>query len=471
MNKNFALSSKAVSLSSTNDLYYTLVNRLSYYDSVNLNGVLLPHKNCEEAANEMAQTLVNMPVQALYRKDSLGRPDLAGHEASYNEVTGEMEFGTLSIGVITKAWISEPEEVVTVSGETKMLPCLYAEERIWKRNKNVCSAIERLYEIGKLSSSWEIAIDSYTYENEVKTLDKYAFMSNCLLGSNVTPAYKGTSDVLSVAEKVMVAEALMSDIASIDALNKETNDGEPIMKNKEKNIVTSEEVAETLDVIEEKATGAEESIEEAPQPEVSETTLEVSEVSEEATKVGEDLAASSVAYKQTEIIERTNIIHDPIDFEEHECMMEEYNRQLAEKDELILQSATRIAELEAQIAELNEYKAKWLEIEAAREAEEFAEARKKLKNKCCSSGMITEEEFDTNEELASLLDALDEKALSAIIGERLISKLSAQASTEVSETKKESKSATVPTRTVASVVDSDTTNEDKVNAFRKMFLK
>lgn len=473
MNKNNAIfASKAISLSESEDkLYLELTNRLCYYDFPNYNSVVLPYEGVEESALQMAKSLINMPVQAKFKIIN-GNPDLGGHEM-YQDEDGEYQFDTASIGVVTDVSI-ESEEVTTVDGETKVLPCLYAKERLWTRYTNVCSAVKRLYESGKLNSSWEIAINAYEFANNVKKLNDYSFMANTLLGSATTPAYGNTSTVLDMSERLMVAEALMSDIEALKDI--EELNGDVTMDNKEEDIVvSSEEVVETPDVVEEVVV-AEESIEETPQPEVSEeateapeTTEEVSEATEEVTEVSEEVEASAVAYKETEIVEHITIIHDPVDFEEHERMMEECSRQLAEKDELILQSAQKISELEAQIAELNDYKAKWAEVEEARKADEIAECKKKIKKKCCASGLITEDEFDTNEELASLLDALDEKALSAIIGERLIAKLSAQTSTEVSEAKK-SKSAT-PTRTVASVVDSDTTTEDKVNAFRKMFLK
>ena len=228
------------------DLYLELTNRMCYYDDKNLNNVCLPYKGFEEFALECAKTLINMPVQAKYKKNA-GQDDLGSHEMRVDK-NGEVTFNTESVGTHTDVWIEE-SEVTTVSGETKVLPCLYAKKRIWKRNKNLINAIKRLYNSsGGLGSSWEIKTIEYTYKDGVKTLTNYVFMSDCLLGSTTTPAYSGTSKAISLSalseQELMVAEALSADLLENQgqafSINDNTEKEEDVLK-KDKNTDTSTE--------------------------------------------------------------------------------------------------------------------------------------------------------------------------------------------------------------------------------------
>ena len=169
--EKICLASKTIDISE-HENYIELTNKLCYYDDKNLNNVMLPYKGVEEDAKRMASTLINMPLQAKYKKVR-GLDDLGGHELSVDK-DGSVVWGTASIGTHTNAWIGEPEEVITVSGEKKILPCLYATARVWKRNSNIISAIKRLFSsAGGLNSSWEISTNSYEYSNGVKKLIDY----------------------------------------------------------------------------------------------------------------------------------------------------------------------------------------------------------------------------------------------------------------------------------------------------------
>ena len=225
--ERICLSSKTIDIAE-NDLYLELTNRMCYYDDVNLNNILLPYKGVEDKAIECSKSLLNMPVQAKYKKIA-GKDDLGSHEMRVTP-EGDVIFDTESIGTHIDVWIEETE-ITTVNGETKILPCLYAKKRIWKRNKNFINAIKRLYESeGGLGSSWEIQTLEYSYKDGVKTLIDYVFLSDCLLGSTTTPAYSGTSKAISLSslseQELMIAEALSRDIISqgLDIKNNEKED-------------------------------------------------------------------------------------------------------------------------------------------------------------------------------------------------------------------------------------------------------
>ena len=284
--ETICLSSKTIDIAE-NDLYLELTNRMCYFDDKNLNNVLLPYKGVEEKALECAKSLINMPVQAKYKKIA-GKDDLGSHEMHINP-DGEVVFDTESIGTHVDVWIEETE-VTTVSGEVKKLPCLYAKKRIWKRNKNFINAIKRLYESESgLGSSWEIQTLEYTFKDGVKTLTDYVFLSDCLLGSTTTPAYNGTSKAISLSslteQELMVAEALSQDIIS-QGLDKNNQEKEENILNKDENITLSadenvEEVTETEEV----------TVEESTDTETSENTTETEnseDTSEEKDKDDDD---------------------------------------------------------------------------------------------------------------------------------------------------------------------------------------
>ena len=65
--EKICLASKTIDIAE-NNLYLELTNRMCYYDERNLNDVLLPYKDVEEMALECAKSLINMPVQAAYKK-------------------------------------------------------------------------------------------------------------------------------------------------------------------------------------------------------------------------------------------------------------------------------------------------------------------------------------------------------------------------------------------------------------------
>ena len=284
--ETICLSSKTIDIAE-NDLYLELTNRMCYFDDKNLNNVLLPYKGVEEKALECAKSLINMPVQAKYKKIA-GKDDLGSHEMHINP-DGEVVFDTESIGTHVDVWIEETE-VTTVSGEVKKLPCLYAKKRIWKRNKNFINAIKRLYESESgLGSAWEIQTLEYTFKDGVKTLTDYVFLSDCLLGSTTTPAYNGTSKAISLSslteQELMVAEALSQDIIS-QGLDKNNQEKEENILNKDENITLSadenvEEVTETEEV----------TVEESTDTETSENTTEAEnseDTSEEKDKDDDD---------------------------------------------------------------------------------------------------------------------------------------------------------------------------------------
>lgn len=524
--ETICLSSKTIDIAE-NDLYLELTNRMCYYDDKNLNNVLLPYKGIEEKALECAKSLINMPVQAKYKKIA-GKDDLGSHEMHINP-DGEVIFDTESIGTHVDVWIEETE-VTTVSGEVKKLPCLYAKKRIWKRNKNFINAIKRLYESESgLGSSWEIQTLEYTFKNGVKTLTDYVFLSDCLLGSTTTPAYNGTSKAISLSslteQELMVAEALSQDIIS-QGLDKNNQEKEENILKKDENITLSaDENVEEVTEIEEV------SVEENKDTETSENTTETEnseDTSEEKDKDDDDdddkddevednedgeckkkkgCAAgeckkkkASVSTESTETSALTSYdlrrklseecrkkiddycwvtylfpeekevwceydgdseldylkftytvendevsVSDPIkvtltvSVKDINSTVSEYEKTIAEKDDLIVNASSEIAELKAQNTELSQYKEKFTQIEQEKAEAELAQKKEDLIASVVKSGQVTREEIEKSEELQGYVNTLDKKSLMALVGERLSASISDKPENENIETS-ESKS-------------------------------
>ena len=121
----------------------------------------------------MAETLVNQPVVAKYKKIA-GKDDLGGHECSVDK-NGNVKFGTATIGVNTAVEVKD-DDVTLYSGETVNTPCLFVTSRIWKRNSSVCDAIKRLFNLGQLHSSWEILSEKTEMVDGVKVFKKISFL-------------------------------------------------------------------------------------------------------------------------------------------------------------------------------------------------------------------------------------------------------------------------------------------------------
>lgn len=286
-NEKTLIASSVVELSE-HPSYIELVDRVCYYDDSNANGVQLDY---DESSLEKAQSLIDMPVVALYLSDREGKPTLGGHAVT--RTRDGIKFGTSAIGVHTNVWIDDAE-IETVAGEKKTAKCLFSTMKIWNRFENMVSAVKRLYSEGRLHNSWEISVNSYTFEDGIKKLKDYSFIGNALLGEAI-PAYGSASAVLSMASvedddpQLLIAEALSADLVGSDSAsninqhqldNSESDRKEmnPEMEANENIVVEESEVKteeETVEVVE-----AEETVEVNTEEQTNNEEAEVSEGSE-----------------------------------------------------------------------------------------------------------------------------------------------------------------------------------------------
>ena len=428
---NYEMSSNVIELSE-HKTYIELTRRLCYYDYPNLNGVQLN----SDTAEEKAQSLLMQPVVAKYKRIR-NKDDLGGHECSVDN-KGNVTFGTVPIGVNVAVEIKN--DTVNINNNTVETPCLFATSRIWTRNKNVCSAIKRLFAEGKLHSSWEILTENAEYVNNVKILKDYVFEADALLGSTSNPAYGECATTLCVASaedpEILLSEAIANDF-NID--NSETKEDKTLKIKENESVVTSEN--ENTDVVTDEVV---ETSQETENVETTETTETVSETREAKAEKIEDTTAN----ENTEKSEESNSDNTDTSNEEvvsdTDTIIANLKQEIVEKNDAIIKANEEIANLKAVNESLIQYKEMYEKVEAEKAADELAKKKKCLSEYAVRSGYISSDEIESSEEIKKLIDAVDENGIKAIIVDRLM----AQKSDVVVET---SEVATPVTTEVASL--------------------
>lgn len=442
--EKMCVASRALDLSETKT-YIELTNRLCYYGKPNLNGITLP----VEKALEKAETLVNQPVVAKYRVNSEGNPDLGGHEMFRNPLSQEIEFGTATVGTHVSAYVADDE--VEINGENMILPCLFAKSRIWTRNKNIVKAVKRLFEMGRLFSSWEILTHSFVYEDGIKTLTDYEFEANALLGSNTQPAYGSAACALDISSmndcQMMIAEAMTQDaiFEGENSMAKKTK--EKIEETKE---ILGEEVLEESKCDDEEKKDSE--VTEETKDEEIEKDKEVSSLTDWdirkklnkacSSKVGVEVwmsfwfpteqyclcdiwdTESELDYLKFsyEILGDEVIVSDPEKIR-LAVSVAEINNVVAAKDDALAKASEKIASLQLEVTELLPFKQDCEKAERDRIEAETAQKRNELAEYATRSGYITQEELDNSEMIKSLVENMDKDGINSIIAERFMESL------------------------------------------------
>lgn len=404
---NYEMSSNVIELSE-HKTYIELTRRLCYYDYPNLNGVQLN----SDTAEEKAQSLLMQPVVAKYKRIR-NKDDLGGHECSVDN-KGNVTFGTVPIGVNVAVEIKN--DTVNINNNTVETPCLFATSRIWTRNKNVCSAIKRLFAEGKLHSSWEILTENAEYVNNVKILKDYVFEADALLGSTSNPAYGECATTLCVASaedpEILLSEAIANDF-NID--NSETKEDKTLKIKENESVVTSEN--ENADVVTDEVV---ETSQETENVETTETTEAVSETREAKAEKIEDTTAN----ENTEKSEESNSDNTDTSNEEvvsdTDTIIANLKQEIVEKNDAIIKANEEIANLKAVNESLIQYKEMYEKVEAEKAADELAKKKKCLSEYAVRSGYISSDEIESSEEIKKLIDAVDENGIKAIIVDRLM---------------------------------------------------
>lgn len=145
--------------------------------------------------------------------------------------------------------------------------------------------------------------------------------------------------------------------------------------------------------------------------------------------------------------------------------IEELEKVISEKDEIIVTTSAEIQELKAKNTELSQYKEKFEKAEQEKIKAEIAQKKEDLISFVVKSGQISREEIETSEELKGYVDNLDKKSLMAIVGERVLASSNVENVSNVEIETSESKVAL--SSNLTSLEDDD---YDAVSMFRKNFL-
>lgn len=435
------LASAAVDLAEAEDKsYLEITNRLCYYGAPNLGNVILPI----EGAEEKAKTLVNMPVVAKYKPLKVGNKkldDLGGHEMYVDPKDHKVKFATESIG--THIAIEIKDDEVEINGEKRTLPCLFAKARIWARNEKIYSAIKRLYNAGKLFSSWEINTKKYKFDKGIKTIIDYVFLGNCFLGSKTQPSYP-CAQAISMASLDEASEEL-AEALTLDIYKEET-----MAKKQEKIIAEQELVQESAQELEQATQNEPEQSAAAPET-ASLTGKDLIHAITKAIEVKTErwgyivywLPEEKIVWCKTEecksdldfIVFSYTVDGDkvilgepvekklPIAIAQVEETLTEKDREIAEKDSALVTANNKITELIKEVGELEPFK-----IAAEKAALEKAEAEKaekvaQLKAYAIKSTHISAEECESDETISKMIAELDENGIKRVIAERFMSSL------------------------------------------------
>lgn len=358
-----------IEISEENDRYLTLVNRVCYLDYPNLNGKVLESGTIDIYRS----SLIDMPLLAKYKVIN-GEETFGGHEA-FITADGEVVYGTEAIGTHVDTYVAN--DYMTINNEKKLVPCLFAVSRVWKRNSNTISTIKKLYRENRLYSSWEL-LKYKTEQNEdgTETIKQYAFLGNCLLGTEF-PAYGVDAGVISVASAQEIAE-LEESVKKDKELSKEGN------------IMTLEEaMAKIMEL------------------NTANTTLSV-EKSQLENKV------------ETLVAEKEAVEKEKTELSEQVISLSEINKEVtASKEALEVEKET----INSELSQLKEEKA---EIEKEKELSEM---------KVIASKVFSEEEIKNDTELSSIFESGNKDALVKYIGQKAIeNSTKTNTSTETSST-------------------------------------
>lgn len=438
--------------------YLELTSRVCFYDEPNLNNDMLP---TDDTTLEKANSLVNMPVQAKYRLSPSGEPTFSGHEMKKSKSTGEITFGTSSVGTHTEVYIENDN--VDVNGTIKNLPCLFAKYRIWKRYKNVVAAVQRLFSLGKLYSSWEINTYQYIFDRGIRKITDYEFLANCLLGYEYAyPSYGTSANAISMAQlndnQLMIAEALSQDLLDENNINDNDEEENLLAKKNDTSPVVENIIASASPDAQTKDTTAttEDNNKETPTTDSAQLTVwdlktRINEACRK--KLGKwcwasfmfpnekevwceyDGAESELDYVKFtyEVAEDDTVTVSEPEYVKLTVSIAEVNTKISElereiqtvkaeldiKNDAITKASETIQNLNTQISELTPYKEQAEVAERKKIEEQITAEKEALKNKLLKGNLFSEEDI-AEKKIQDLIEARDVSAINSLIADKFV---------------------------------------------------
>lgn len=404
-------------------------------------------------------------------KDSKGNYDFSGHNMKVKQtvdkdgnVKKEYEFDTTAVGFHKDVYVEEME----IDGVNRN--CIVAETIIWKRYPKVIEVIERLGI--NLRTSWETLFGSYYYdENGGKWIKDLKWLGNCMLGSNVKPAYKN-SGALEIAEEdnqdmelsIATQEDLVNNLddnkSNLNYINKGGNEmGNEKKEGLELSSISTEDLRNKIRSaiyategngryfygiliypyeflayakIESQGSSVEDYVKFTYIVNSDDTISITAQEDVKMVFVPKTEYETEIANLKSEITAKDTEIASKVD-------------EVVKLGEVIKTNETAIAEKESIIESLTPFKEQVEKAEAEAKEAEIAQAKEDLKEKALKSEYVTEKDIETSEDLKNAIESLDEKAVNAFIGQRVVEYASQKASEQ--ESQKANKEAEVEVST------------------------
>lgn len=244
--ENFILNSKPLEVASYKN-YKEATFLISVLDQPDLYGRIIP----KESGEKYCKTIIGYPIVAKLKKNIFGQvSDFGGHELIEVKAKNgkkKKKFATQAIGSVLDAW-TETREVEGYDGEQE---CILCKAKLWtSRFPEYFKVFDKLWEQGKISSSWELTASKVEEQGENKIYKIFEFIGNCVLGSGHVGAVPG-SGVIEYAEledyETELAEALEKDMADLDIENEDKEDVDLAEKEKKDTPVEDTEKKEKID--------------------------------------------------------------------------------------------------------------------------------------------------------------------------------------------------------------------------------
>ena len=241
-NENLILESKLIEVASHKNYREAtfLISVLGEPDAYNR---IIP----EDVGEKYAKTIIGYPIVAKLKKNIFGEAsDIGGHEVYEVKLKNgrkQKRFGTIPIGSVLDAWVEERE----LDDFDEPKKCILCSTKLWSsRFPEYFKVIDKLWEKGGISSSWELTASKVEEKDGFKIYKVIEFIGNAILGRGHVPAVK-QSGILEYAEfedyETELANALEKDMYDMNMAEADLD----IKTNKEENILAKDSVKGILD--------------------------------------------------------------------------------------------------------------------------------------------------------------------------------------------------------------------------------
>lgn len=418
---------------------------ISELDAWDLNGRFMS----KEVGEKCHKSIVGYPIVAKLITDKKGNPvDFGGHEVTKkkdSEGNISYKFNTVPIGSILDS------NIETIDGKE----CIVIYTKLWSdRFPEYFTVLDKLWEDGKVSSSWELAVNEWEETDEGKILKDVEFLGNCILGSTVEGAVPGAG-MLEYAEinndEIALASALRNDIDKNNEVGEKMNENENITKANEnpENITAENDGNVNPDNVSEGNENAVNTNEDNKQTSALtsydiETKLESLVCKdgygypsyifpEEHYALCRSWKDNSLDYTKVNYSVSDNYV-EIISTEKVSLVVEvkDMNTFVAEKNDAIIKMDSEIAELKTKVESLEKDSAELAEIKKQNEEAELKKKQDEVAEYAKSSGYFTDEEMNS-EEFKNLIAEADINSVKAIIADKCVAERKNSATIEVSE--------------------------------------